>query len=411
MPIPFSATPEIELPSRSGECMHSLVEKLRSQGPAVAVLLPEGLGAWSVTRGDIVSFLLTHKDVSRDIHRAVPSYQPGEIRWLSPWVDLESMATKDGAEHARLRRTVTPSLTYRKVQKLLPVVEAGIRELAADLRNSSPDELVDVHARFSYPVPTHVICDLFGIPDSLRPEVLRVFRLVARTDLSEAESEQLNADLVEAMRQLIAIKKETPEDDFTSILIAESEREADPLSEHELVSTLLLMIGGGSQTTINLIDHAIADVAGRHELIDRAAADPSIWRSIIEEALRKHCPVMNLPMRWALRDIDLGEGVVIKAGDAILLNYAGHGRDPDVNSDPLQLDVDRSERHDLAFGLGVHRCPGSHLALLETEVALREFFAAFPRAEVVGEVDEYAGPTFIGNDLTQLPMRLQHDAV
>lgn len=406
MSIPFQASPVTTLPSRAGQCMYDKTKELRAHGPAVPVQLPDGLTAWSVVRGDIVALLLTHPDVSRDVSRAVPTYQPGEVPWLAPWIDLQNMTTKDGTEHARLRRVTAPSLTNRRIQRLRPSIEATVGELIDNLAGHGPDAVVDVHAEYSYRIPTLVICDLLGIPEEQRPEVLRVFRLVARTDdLTEAEATQLHLDLLASMRLLIETRRSNPGEDLTSTLIAESEKEDDPLSEDELIATLLLMIGGGSQTTINLIDHALADLTAcphaRQALAD--GADP---RPMIEESLRKDCPVMNLPMRWAKADIDLGEGVVIREGEPILLNYSGHGRDESIHADPAQFDPDREKREHLAFGLGAHRCPGSHLALLEAEIAVTLFCAAFPHAQVVGHIDDYAGPTFIGNDLTELPMRL-----
>ncbi|KZE91720.1 cytochrome P450 [Brevibacterium casei] len=406
MPIPFHTAPVTTLPSRSGACMYAKTEELRRLGPAVPVELPDGLTAWSVVRGETVSYLLTHPDVSRDVTRAVPTYETGEVPWLAPWIDLQNMTTKDGADHSRLRRVVVPSLTYRRIQQLRPAIENTVRGLIEDLANKADDTPVDVHAAFSYQIPTLVICDLLGIPEDQRPEVLRVFRLVARTDaLSEDEATQLNLDLLTAMRTLIDEKRAHPGDDLTSILIIESQKEEDPLTEDELIATLLLMIGGGSQTTINLIDHALADLTAcphaRQSLI--RGEDP---RPIIEESLRKDCPVMNLPMRWALADIDLGEGVMIRTGEPILLNYGGHGRDENVNPEPAHFDPDRTNPQHLAFGLGVHRCPGSHLAILEAEVAVSLFCQAFPHAQLVGAIDDYAGPTFIGNDLLELPMRL-----
>ncbi|GFZ97087.1 cytochrome P450 [Nesterenkonia alkaliphila] len=411
MPIPFHIAAATTMPSRAGQCMYAKTEELRELGPAVPVKLPEGLTAWSVVRGETVSYLLAHPDVSRDVTRAVPTYEPGEVAWLAPWIDLQNMTTKDGAEHARLRRVVVPSLTNRRIQRLRPAIEDSVHGLIDNLSRHPAGASVDVHAEYSYQVPTLVICDLLGIPAELRPEVLRVFRLVARTDdLTEAEATQLNIDLLAAMGTLIAEKRSRPTDDLTSILIAESEKEDDPLTEDELIATLLLMIGGGSQTTINLIDHALADLTrcphARQALA--AGTDP---RPIIEESLRKDCPVMNLPMRWALADIDLGEDVIIRAGEPILLNYGGHGRDETINPHAEQFDPDRTEPQHLAFGLGVHRCPGSNLAILEAEVAVTLFCQAFPHAQVIGDINDYAGPTFIGNDLLELPMQLRptHD--
>lgn len=412
MPIPFHTAPVTELPSRAGQCMYDKTEELRAHGPAVPVELPDGLTAWSVVRGETVAYLLTHPDVSRDVSRAVPTYQAGEIAWLAPWIDLQNMTTKDGAEHARLRRVIAPSMTYRRIQRLRPAIEEVVRGLIASLARHDEGSVVDVHAEYSYRIPTLVICDLLGIPEDQRSEVLRVFRLVARTDdLDEGEATKLHLDLLAAMRILIETKRSHPGEDLTSTLIAESEKEDDPLSEDELIATLLLMIGGGSQTTINLIDHALADLTTCPHA-RRALAAGAVPRPVIEESLRKDCPVMNLPMRWALADIDLGEGVIIRTGEPILLNYSGQGRDEAANPRADQFDPDRDQRHHLAFGLGIHRCPGSHLALLEAEVAVTLFCDAFPNAQVVGDLNDYAGPTFIGNDLLELPMRLRpsHDA-
>ncbi|MFI7677539.1 hypothetical protein [Actinophytocola sp. NPDC049390] len=79
--IGFSATPSTQ------------IDELRAQGPAVAVEFPEGFRAWVVTRGEVVKHLLLHPGVSRNPKKNVPGYEPGEVKWLSPWVDVESMST------------------------------------------------------------------------------------------------------------------------------------------------------------------------------------------------------------------------------------------------------------------------------------------------------------------------------
>ncbi len=408
--IPFSATPSETLDNKGGRCMYAQVERLRSLGPAVAVQLPEGVAAWSVSRGDVVRKLLTHPGVSRNLKKTVPSYQPGSVPWLSPWVDLDSMATADGQEHARLRKLITPAFTPRQVEKLRPHVETAVAELLDGLAAQPGAEPVDLHEEFSYCVPTQVICDLFGIPDDQRPEVLRVFRAVAKTGLTEKEALTLNNDLVSAMHLLITTKQRTPAEDLTSFLIAAREEGEESLNQHELISTLLLMIGGGSQTTINLIDHTIRELLTRPDQLSVLRADPARWKDAIEESLRVHCPVMHLPMRWATEDIDLGEGVVIRAGDAILICYGAHGRDPEVHEDPTTFYLDREDKDHLAFGLGAHFCPGSHLARLEARVALSTLFERFPHMSLaVSPEDVPPGQTFIGNDITSLPVLLGHE--
>jgi len=407
--IQFSATPTETIESTGGRCMYAQVEHLRASGPAVPVQLPEGVGAWSVSRGDVVRRLLTHPGVSRDLKNTVPGYQPGSVPWLSPWVDLDNMTTADGPAHARLRKLITPAFTPRRVEKLRTQIEAVVALLLDELAAQPGDEPVDLHHEFSYCVPTQVICDLFGIPDDQRPEVLRVFRAVATTGLSEEEAVALYQDLEAAMHLLIGTKRRTPGDDLTSFLIAAREEGEESLNEHELVSTLLLMIGGGRQTTINLLDHTTRELLARPDQLGLLRADPTRWDDAIEESLRLHCPVMHLPMRWAAEDIDLGEGVVIRAGDAILICYGAHGRDPRVHDEPGTFDIERRNKDHLAFGLGAHFCPGSHLARLEARVAMPALFDRFPRmALAVAPEDVPPGHTFIGNDIASMPVFLRH---
>lgn len=407
--IGFSADTVETIKSVGGKCMYEQVTHLRESGPAVPVQLPEGVGAWSVSRGDVVRRLLTHPGVSRNLKETVPTYVPGSVPWLSPWVDVESMATTDGSAHARLRKLITPAFTPRRVEKLRPQIEAIVAELLRDLGKRSGDETVDLHKEFSYRVPTRVICDLFGVPEEQRPEVLRAFRIVAMTDVPEEESVAVYQDLEAAMHVLIETKLRAPDDDLTSFLIAARETGEAPLSTHELISTLLLMIGGGSQTTINLIDHTVRELLARPDQLGLLRADPGRWDDAIEESLRVHCPVMHLPMRWATEDIDLGEGVVIRAGDAILICYGAHGRDPGVHEDPETFDVDRENKDHLAFGLGAHFCPGSHLARLEARVALPALFDRFPDLTLaVAPEHVQPGQTFIGNDIVALPVHLRH---
>jgi 2-hydroxy-5-methyl-1-naphthoate 7-hydroxylase len=407
--ITFSAETRMRLDTRGGQCAYEQVDRLRAGGPAVPVELPEGVGAWSVSRGDVVERLLTHPCVSRDLKKTVPGYVPGSVPWLSPWVDVESMATTDGSEHARLRKLITPAFTPRRVEAMRAKAEALVSRLLDDVAGHPGDEPVDLNATFSYRVPTQMICDLFGVPDDQRPEVLRVLYTAGATDLGEDESVKLIDDLNAAMHRLIDVRRGDPGDDLTSFLLAARESGLEPLSEHELISTLLLMIGGGSQTTINLINHTVRELLAHPDQLRVVRSDPGRWPDAMEESLRLHCPVMHLPMRWATADIDLGEGVVIRAGDAILICYGAHGRDPAVHQNPDVFDIDRAEKQHIAFGRGPHFCPGSHLARLEARVALSALFDRFPRLELACAPDEVEPRhTFIGNDVAVLPVLLHH---
>jgi cytochrome P450 len=393
--------------------MYQQLDTLRAQGPAVAVELPEGFSAWVVTRGDVVKKLLTHPGVSRNVENNVASYEPGEVKWLSPWIDVESMSTAEGREHQRLRKLVAPALTPKRINAMRPHLETIAAKLLDDLVTRPADAPIDLHTAYSQQLPTRMICDLFGVPDDLRPEVLRILRVVLNTDNVPAEeSAAVYTDMNVAMRTLIDLKRREPADDLTSFLIAARVENEAPLGEQELVDMLLLLIGGGSQTTVSLIDHTVRELLANPGQLAAVLADPSRWTDAVEEALRVHCPVSSLPMRWAKEDIDLGEGVVIRAGDAILVNYLAHGRDPRVHEDPDVFDIDRADKEHIAFGAGPHFCPGARLARLEAHVAVPALFERFPDlALAVAPGDVQPLHSFIANDVAALPVLLRHHAV
>ncbi len=410
--IDFSAPATAKIDSRGGECLYAQMDSFRAAGPAVAVELPEGMSAWSVSRGDVVRFLLTHPGVSRNVKKNVPSYRPGAVKWLSPWVDVESMSTAEGKEHQRLRQLVAPALTPRRIDAMRPLVEATAERLLDGLAEQPADAPIDLHAQFSQQLPTRVICDLFGVPDDLRPEVLRILRVVLNTDgVPEEESARVFTDMNVAMRRLIDLKRREPADDLTSFLLAARVAGEAPLSEQELVDMLLLLIGGGSQTTVSLIDHTTRELLANPDQLATVLTNPNRWVDAVEESLRVHCPVGSLPMRWAKEDIDLGDGVVIRAGDAILINYLAHGRDPAVHDDPDIYDIDRPSKEHLAFGLGPHYCPGARLARLEANVAVPALFTRFPKLALAVPPTKVAPlHSFIANDVAALPVLLRHRA-
>jgi 2-hydroxy-5-methyl-1-naphthoate 7-hydroxylase len=407
--IPFSTAPSEKIDSGGGKCMYSQLAKFREQAPAVAVELPEGVVVWSITRGDVVKFLLNHPGVSRNLRNNVPMYEPGEVAWLAPWVDVESMSTAEGREHQRLRQLVAPALTPKRIDALRPHVQAVADALLDELASQPTDEPVDLHKFFSQQLPTRVICDLFGVPDDLRPEVLRILRVVLATDnVPEEESARVFVDMNVAMRTLIDGKRREPGDDLTSYLLSARVAGEEPLSEQELVDMLLLLIGGGSQTTVSLIDHTVRELLARPDQLDIVLSDPARWPDAVEESLRAHCPVGHLPMRWAKEDIDLGEGVVIHQYDAIMISYLAHGRDPKVHEDPEVFDIDRENKEHIAFGAGPHFCPGARLARLEAAVAVPALFARYPDlALAVAPEDVPPLKSFMANDVAALPVLLR----
>jgi cytochrome P450 len=392
----------------SGRRLFAQTDELRAAGPAVQVRMPDDVIAWAVTRGDVAKQLLTHPHVSKDARKSWPSHTPGSIPWLYAWVDVVSMFTSDGDDHQRLRRLVSRAFTPGRVETMRPILQSIVTDLLDALQRQDHTAPLDLRAHFSYRVPTRLICDLFGVPADQRPEMLRVIDSVLATDVTSEEAEATKRDLGQAMQALIDTKRSHPGEDMTSLLLATHEEDGDRLSHTELISTLILMIGAGSETAVALINASVRELLAHPDQLATVLADPGRWSDVIDEALRLHPPIMFLPLRYATADIDLGDGVVIRAGEAIIIGFGAHGRDPELHQDPDVFRIDRADKQHLAFGHGIHYCLGAPLAKLEAEVALPALFERFPQIALASKNEDLEPQrSFIGTDVTALPVVLQ----
>jgi cytochrome P450 len=95
----------------------------------------------------------------------------------------------------------------------------------------------------------------------------------------------------------------------------------------------------------------------------------------MEEFLRAYAPVtmarlVKEDMHW--------HGVDMKAEDWILLSFPAANRDPAQFDRAGEVVIDREVNRHAAFGLGIHRCLGSHLARMELRIALEVWLERIP---------------------------------
>ncbi|GAA5051484.1 cytochrome P450 family protein [Nocardia callitridis] len=384
--------------------------RLRERGPAALVELPGGIRAWSVTDAAVLEQLLSGPDVSKNARQHWPAFRDGEIAedWpLLPWVAVNNMFTAYGPDHRRLRKIVAPAFTHRRTTALEPRIHEITEELLDGLAATPAGTPTDLRERFAYPLPIRVICELMGVPADLRTRLRQCVDGVFDTSLSPEQSQANYAALYELMFELVARRRDHPGDDMTSLLVAAADDVDTPLTELELVDTLMLVIGAGHETTVNLLDQAIYQLLLRPQLRAQLLAGQVEWSALIEEVLRFEAPLAHVPLRFAVRDLTVGE-VVIAQGEPILAGYAGANRDPAVHGATAdEFDPTRALKTHLAFGYGAHHCLGAPLARLEATIALPAIFQRFPEIELaVAPAELGAVASFISNGHHHLPVYL-----
>jgi cytochrome P450 len=295
----------------------------------------------------------------------------------------------DPPDHTRIRKLVSKAFAPRVVSALKPDISALVDGLLDQIAAKGHFDVVE---DFAYPLPVAVICRLLGVPFEDEPQFNHASALLAQSldpfmaftgapSVGMEERMQAGLGLREYLHRLIERRRSQPGDDLMSALIA-VEESGDQLTEEEIVSTCVLLLVAGHETTVNLIGNAILAMLRQPSQWAALAADADRAAGVIEETLRYDPPV-QMVARFAADDLSVG-GVDVSNGDVMFLLLAAAHRDPSEFDRPDIFDPDRDGLRHLGLGRGAHYCIGAPLARLEAGVALSELTARFPRARLDG---------------------------
>jgi 2-hydroxy-5-methyl-1-naphthoate 7-hydroxylase len=392
----------------SGSDVQAEGAHLRSLGKVVQVEMPGGVPAWSVNGHELAKQVFADPRFAKDPRKHWPAYIDGRIGddWpLISWVKMDSMAINDGEEHKRLRGLISRSFSPRRIADKRPMIEQIVAGLLDELAATEPGTAVDLKY-FGHQVASQTVFEIFGVPQEARAEVLRGGAAAVDTTLSP---EQVAVNLMawqNALGAVVEAKRGAPAEDMISDLIKARDDDGR-LTDSELIGSLFMALGAGSETVVNMLSMAILNLLTHPEQLELVRSGKVSWDEVIDEVMRFEPPLVMLPLRYATEDVDLG-GVTVPKGDAVLICLSATARDPELHGGTAdEFDITRADKEHLSFGHGVHYCLGAPLARLEANIALPALFDRFPALALAVAPDalEPQG-TFIMNGHRSLPVIL-----
>jgi cytochrome P450 len=280
--------------------------------------------------------------------------------------------SSDPPFHHDARKLLLPAFTKTRVTRLEPATRAFCHALIDAM--AGPD-VVDAARDYAQHIPMRVIADMLGFPPEDGPQFRRfVENTLEGINLPPEERIERMQSLFDYLLAQVHDHLANPRNDLTTFLI-DAELYGRKLEPDHVTGTMALLLIAGIDTTWSAIGASLWHLAQHPDDLARLVAEPGLLPTAVEEFLRAYAPVTMA--RLVKHDMHY-RGVDMKADDWILLSFPAANRDPAQFDRAGEVILDREANRHAAFGLGIHRCLGSHLARMELRVALEVWLERVP---------------------------------
>ena len=326
-------------------------------------------GAWLPTRYEDVAAVAY--DTERFSSRSIIMGHYRTPKESAPIGDSPPISS-DPPFHHDARKLLLPAFTKTAVA----TQEASTRAFCHSLIDGFEGrDVVDAAAEYAQHIPMRVIADMLGFPAEDGPKFAAfVENVLEGINLPFEERMDRTAGLFDYLFAQVRDHAENPREDLTSYLM-NVELYGQKLEPLHVAGTIALLLIAGIDTTWSAIGASLWHLAKTPDDRERLAAEPALLPTAMEEFLRAYAPVT---MARLVKEDMTWHGADMKADDWILLSFPAANRDPEQFERADQVVIDRQVNRHAAFGLGIHRCVGSHLARMELRVALDVWLERIP---------------------------------
>ena len=265
----------------------------------------------------------------------------------------------DGEQHRILRSAVVAALDAG-TPSIIPLVRPAAAALLARI-----DGDADVAGAFIRPLVLTLVDRLLGLTDGGGEELewWHQSALAVETQFAPGAVDRIR----ERVTRVCDSRRHTPRDDLISRLVAD-----DRVAPHQLDSTIFFAFSASYVNTVNFLGRSLLALAANPDEFGWLREHRGSMSSAVEELLRYAEPPSRASMRIAATNVTIGE-TQVAPGTVINVYRAHANRDPARFSEPQRLNLQRRGPTSLAFGAGIHYCPGASLVRLVGDLTLLTF--------------------------------------
>ncbi|MEX5636566.1 cytochrome P450 [Parafrankia sp. FMc2] len=350
------------------ECPFETLADLRRTAPVAWSTAHDGF--WVVTNHqDVMDGLADYGRFTSSFGPAIPA---------NPFGTRHIPVGLDPPLHTIYRRALQTWFNKSEVTRREPEVKALIAEIVQDLAERRSWDFVSDLADVS---PGAVTLGILGWDSSRRLDLLGVMARGLKNSASTdpavvAQNAEGNRWIREQILAEARDRRAHPREDLMTVLSTEPIADGALMNDEEISDTVVFLLLAGFHTTSGALTALLVQMARQPELRARLMEDRGLIPAAIEEAIRIYAPVTALARR-VTEDTELGGTRMSKGHWALFVNMAAN-HDPDAFPEPEMFDLTRNRAKSVAFGWGVHRCMGLHLARAILRLEVEAVFDLLP---------------------------------
>jgi cytochrome P450 len=395
-------------------CPYDFYQTLQEQAPVYQ--LP-GTNIFMVTRhADIKKLLKDTETYSNNFNHLLKGPEPTpEVTaiYAKAWQPVDTMITADPPRHKTYRTLVNKVFSASRVDAMEEYMKTIVHELIDSFIERGECDFI---REFTTPLPVYVIADQLGVPRKDLKNFKHWSDSFARrlSQMATPQEQVEDAQNIVAFQfyfeKMIDERRKNPRNDMISDLVTTSiedpeNGEVRPLNMEELQSILQQLMVAGNETTTSAITGGMVSLIQNPAQMQALQDDPGKIANAVEEILRMESPSAGM-WRVVRKDTEF-HGVKIPKDSLVMLRYHAANRDRQLFDDPNDIDIDRDNADDhIAFGQGIHFCPGAMLARKEMNVAFEALLSRLDNIRLVEEKSDLSyWPNIVLRGLKELHIR------